>query len=74
MSIVTNILSRLLISIIPSMLYTFLSYIILYSLYKIRSKELPEQYLDMISYIFLTNYIIIFLITIFFIEENIPLF
>lgn len=74
MSFITNILSRLLLAIIPSFLYTFFSYIILYFLYKFKNKELPEPYLDMVSYIFLTNYIIICLILIFFIKGNISLF
>jgi len=71
-SIIQDILSRLLLAFVPSIIWTFLSLLITYGLYHIKGKELPGAYSSMLSYMFLTNYILIFLVLIFFTKDNIP--
>ena len=72
--IIQNIFSRLLIAICPSIIWSFLSLIIMYGLYKFKGKELPEAYSEMFIYNFFTNYILIFLVLVFFIKDNLPFF
>lgn len=72
--IVENIVARLLLAIIPATLWTFFSFLIAYGLYKIKGKDIPDAYMDMSSYFFVTNYIIITILLIFFYRENLNLF
>lgn len=74
MDFLTNILSRLLLAIVPSIIWTLLSFVITYGLYHIKGKDLPSEYTDIFTYICVANYILITIVLIFFIKENIPLF
>lgn len=74
MNILENIIGRLLFAIIPSVLWTITSFIITYGLYKIKNKDIPDNYYDDSIYMFITNYILIFLSLLFFYRENIELF
>lgn len=66
------IIVRLLLAIVPTMLWTVASMIIIPILYKITKKEIPDYYFDI--YTIITNYILIFLYLVFFYESNIELF
>lgn len=60
------LLEKILIAFISSILYNFFSFLIMYALYKIKGKDLPDEYRDMSPYIYVTNLILIFLILVFF--------
>lgn len=70
--ILENIVGRLLLAIVPTMVWTVASMIIIAILYKIKGKDIPDYYFD--SYIIITNYILIFLYLLFFYNGNIKLF
>lgn len=69
-----NVFSRLLLAIIPSLIWTFLSYIIVCFLSKLKNHDAYNNFSDIFSYIWIANYIIITLVLIFFIRDNISLF
>lgn len=60
------VLNKLFVAFVGSIFYTLFSFFITYGLYKIRNKELPTNYEEIFSYSLITNFIMIFLILIFF--------
>jgi len=71
---IENIVSRMFLAIMPSILWTFMSLLIIYGLYHLRGKDIPNQYTEMFTYILLTNYIMITLFLIFFMKDSLSLF
>ena len=74
LTIIKNIIVRLLYAIIPSIIYTIISLIITLVLYNLKNKDIPNDFYDIFQYLWLSNYIIIFLCLCFFLRENIQLF
>lgn len=70
LNLIENLFSRILLSIVPAMFWTFFTSLIIY----IKTKDISEQFMNMFNDLFFANYIIILLLTIFLIRENIPLF
>ncbi len=70
LNIVQNIIARMLLAIIPSIIWTVLSYGIIY----LKDKNLSEQFLKIFNALILANYIIIVLVLIFFVRDNLVLF
>jgi len=60
------ILNKLLVAFVGSIIYSLFSFFITYGLYKIKSKEFPSNYEESLTYSLITNFIIIFLILLFF--------
>lgn len=60
------ILNKLLVALIGSVFYTIFSFIITFGLYHIKGKELPDNYEEISTYSFVANFILIFLILLFF--------
>lgn len=60
------ILDKLFIAFIGSIFYTLFSFFITYSLYKIKNKEFHYDLKNGYSYSLITNFIMIFLILLFF--------
>lgn len=60
------ILNKLLVAFVGSIIYSVLSLFITYGLYKIKSKELPSNYEETLTHSLITNFIMIFLILLFF--------
>lgn len=60
------ILEKMLIAFVSDIFYNFFFFLIIYTLYKIKGKDLPDEYRNMSPYIFFTNLILIFLILVFF--------
>lgn len=74
MWVLEYILVRLLFAIIPTIIWTILSIIIMQGLYSIKSKNIPKDYFDCSTYIIITNYILMFLYLCVCYRENISLF
>lgn len=70
-SVLKYIIDRLLLAIVPTIVWNIASIFIMYGLYKIKGKDILEDYTKNCSYIFITNYILIFLYLCFFYRENI---
>lgn len=70
LNIVQNIIVRMLLAIIPSIIWTILSYGIIY----LKNNHLSEQFLKTFNALILANYIIIVLVLIFFVRDNLVLF
>lgn len=60
------ILNKLFVAFFGSIIYTLFSFFITYGLYRIKSKELPSNYEETFTYSLITNFIMIFLILLFF--------
>lgn len=74
LNIFENIISRILLALIPSAIWTILSYILIYGFYQIKRKDFPEIYIDMFSYIYFSNLVLMTLSFMFFIKDNMKLF
>lgn len=70
LNLIQNLISRALLSIVPAIIWTFFTYIIIY----IKNKDISEQHMNIFNDLFIANYILIFLATIIFIKENLLLF
>lgn len=60
------ILNKLLVAFVGTIFYTIFSFLITYGLYKIKNKELPSNYEETFTYSLITNFIMVFLILLFF--------
>ena len=61
-----EILSKLFASFVSSSLYTFFSFLITYGLYRIKGKDIPDGFYDVLGYIAITNLILFSLIILYF--------
>ena len=66
---INKIIEFLLLPLVPTVLWTVISLFIIYGLYRVKGKDIPDEYSDMFTYIFLTNYIMIILFFIFFVKD-----
>lgn len=74
LNVLENIIGRLLFAIIPAIIWNVASVVITYALYKIKGRDIPDDYTDNFTYMLITNYILIFLYLLFFYKQTINLF
>lgn len=74
LNVLENIIGRLLLAIVPAIIWNVASLIITYALYKIKGEDIPDEYTNNFTYMFITNYILIFLYLLFFYTQTINLF
>lgn len=72
MEVLQNIIGRLFIAIPICVIWSVTSFFISYTIYKIKKKDMPEDFFNDCKII--TDYILIFLYLLFFYKENIKLF
>lgn len=66
---INKVIGFLLLPLVPTVLWTFISFFIMYGLYRVKGKNIPDEYSDMFTYIFLTNYIMMILFFMFFVKD-----